>query len=431
MIDGATSTQLNPKLVTRGKSSTKSELASLFEELSCGGTKPGILSLTSRHSDVYVPKMMCDNFPQPLSSLNQAQYIQMNYLELLAQCNSITVDISSEMAAKVEQATRSQSSSKLWFKYRAGRITASRMKAVCRTNPGSQAQSLIKTICYPEAFSFTTAATKWGCKHEKVAREMYLSATKLKHSELSVTDSGLVINPKWPHIGASPDGIISCSCHGIGVLEIKCPYCQRGTDIQRASDDRSFCLKKVDGKLFLDPNHAYYYQVQCQLHVCDVSYADFCVCTFAMDEDTNSCLEMGMHIERILKNPNTWNECIAASEQFFKICLLPELLGNWYTRSTVTTPDVVTADSAATTSTLLDNSLTLDNVDSVFTDQPTYCYCHRPEEGTMIACNNPDCAIEWFHISCLQLTKVPKGKTKWYCPDCRILPRFLRKKGKK
>jgi len=117
------------------------------------------------------------------------------------------------------------------------------MKAVCCTNPGNP---LIKSICYPDVFSFTTAATKWGCKHEKVTREMYLSASKLNHSELSVTDSGLVINPKWPYIGASPDGIISCSCHGVGILEIKCPYCQS------ASDNCSFCLKKVDEKLYLD-----------------------------------------------------------------------------------------------------------------------------------------------------------------------------------
>ena len=27
----------------------------------------------------------------------------------------------------------------------------------------------------------------------------------------------------------------------MGVLEIKCPYCHRGTDIQAAADDCNFC----------------------------------------------------------------------------------------------------------------------------------------------------------------------------------------------
>ena len=167
-----------------------------------------------------MPKSLCAGFPQPLSSLKEPSYLQLNYLELLAKCESVSVDISKEMAEKVEQATRSQSHSKLWFKYRAGRITASRMKAVCRTDPGNPAQSLIKSICYPEAFSFTTAATKWGCKHEKQGQEMYLAVNKLKHHDLSVAGSGLVINPQWPFIGASPDGIINCTCCGKGVLEI-------------------------------------------------------------------------------------------------------------------------------------------------------------------------------------------------------------------
>ena len=183
------------------------------------------------------------------------------------------------------------------------------MKAVCRTDPGNPAQSLIKAICYPEAFCFTTAATKWGCKHEKQVREMYLAVNKLKHHDLSVTDSGLVINPEWPFIGASPDGFIDCTICGKGVIEIKCPYCHRGTDVQTAAViDSGFCLKMVDGQVQLDHTHSYYYQVQCLLFVCNVEYADFCVCTFSMEEDPTYYQETSMHIERIYKNPDFWLE---------------------------------------------------------------------------------------------------------------------------
>jgi len=31
----------------------------------------------------------------------------------------------------------------------------------------------------------------------------------------------------------------------------------------------------------------------------------------------------------------------------------------------------------------------------------------------MIACDNPDYPIEWFHTSCLQMTILFKGKAKW------------------
>jgi len=40
-------------------------------------------------------------------------------------------------------------------------------------------------------------------------------------------------------------------------------------------------------------------------------------------------------------------------------------------------------------------------------DKQTFCYCHGPEEGDMIACDNPDCTIGWFHISCLHMERLP------------------------
>lgn len=41
----------------------------------------------------------------------------------------------------------------------------------------------------------------------------------------------------------------------------------------------------LHGELHMDQNHVYYYQVQTHLFVCDVQYADFCVCTFMADDD--------------------------------------------------------------------------------------------------------------------------------------------------
>ena len=51
--------------------------------------------------------------------------------------------------------------------------------------------------------------------------------------------------------------------------------------------------------------------------------------------------------------------------------------------------------------------------------EPTYCFCNRVSFGEMIACDNADCHIEWFHFECVGLAPDqarPKGK--WYCPDC-------------
>ena len=371
--------------------STSEELDLFFKDISMQGTSPAVLSLVTPYSDKFIPKSTSAGFPKPLNSLYQPEYGELPYDELLEVCQAICITITASMAESIEAATKAQSGSKLWFQYRAGRVTASRMKAVCHTN---ESKSLIKCICYPEVFSFTSKQTSWGCKHEKVAKEMYLKRQLENHHNLEVKDSGLCINTQWPFIGASPDGIISCQCHDdTGVLEIKCPYCHRDDAIESAaSKDTNFCLKKQDdGSLVLDHGHAYYYQVQTQLFVCNANFCDFCVCTFGDKSD--------IYIERIFKNQEFWDDCVQKAKKFFDACLLPELIGHWYTQPRIKE----------------DTSQHTEQTRSV-TSHDEYCYCHGPEKGRMIGCDNPDCSVQWFHMKCLKLKVVPKGN--WYCPDC-------------
>ncbi|XP_023931123.1 inhibitor of growth protein 1-like isoform X1 [Lingula anatina] len=50
-------------------------------------------------------------------------------------------------------------------------------------------------------------------------------------------------------------------------------------------------------------------------------------------------------------------------------------------------------------------------------EEPTFCLCDQISYGEMIACDNEQCEIEWFHFNCVQLSTKPKGK--WFCPNCR------------
>ena len=95
-----------------------------------------------------MPKSANKDFPQPLTSLKSLKYVEMQYHDLLKACESVSLNITQKMVECVEAAARDQSKSKLWYKYRAGRITASRMKAVCYTDAAKPSQSLIKGICY-------------------------------------------------------------------------------------------------------------------------------------------------------------------------------------------------------------------------------------------------------------------------------------------
>uniref|UniRef100_A0A182RRY7 C2H2-type domain-containing protein n=1 Tax=Anopheles funestus TaxID=62324 RepID=A0A182RRY7_ANOFN len=52
--------------------------------------------------------------------------------------------------------------------------------------------------------------------------------------------------------------------------------------------------------------------------------------------------------------------------------------------------------------------------------ESVYCYCRAPydEVSEMIACDDDNCRIEWFHFECVGIIMPPKGK--WYCPDCKL-----------
>ena len=139
-----------------------------------------------------------------------------------------------------------------------------------------------------------------------------------------------------------------------------------------------------------------------------MDYCDFVVCTFSDSDD--------LHIERLSTNYTSWSDCLAKAERFFHVCILPELLGKWYTKSIVQDSpigDGVLASTEANTSTNKDAE---------------YCYCGGPEEGAMIGCDNTNCKIEWFHMKCLKISSAPRGR--WYCPDCQKLPEFFRSKKK-
>lgn len=49
-------------------------------------------------------------------------------------------------------------------------------------------------------------------------------------------------------------------------------------------------------------------------------------------------------------------------------------------------------------------------------DKELYCVCQKLSYGEMIACDNPDCPYQWFHLPCVSL-KQPLPES-WFCDEC-------------
>ena len=150
----------------------------------------------------------------------------MSHSDLLAKCDDVYTNyvFTSDEAKLVESHTREQSKSRVWFQQRSGRVTALKLKSVISTDPSKLSTSLIKSFCYPDKCRFFSTACKNGCDHEDKARKEYALKMPTKHKKFSLTQSGLIIYPLHPFMGATPDAIVQCECCGVGVIEVKCPF---------------------------------------------------------------------------------------------------------------------------------------------------------------------------------------------------------------
>ena len=73
-------------------------------------------------------------------------------------------------------------------------------------------------------------------------------------------------------------------------------------------------------------------------------------------------------------------------------------------------------------------------------NEQRYCYCNDVSYGEMVGCDNDSCPREWFHLTCVGLSKPPSSKSKpfsmillvlvclsnadsftakWYCDTCK------------
>ena len=214
--------------------------------------------------------------PPTITSLFEPAKTKLSYNELVVTAKNVkaSYSVTEEESRNLEEATRLQARCKLWEVHRAGRVTASNLRATVHTNANNPSRSLIKRICYPEACKFATA---WGCQHEVDAVQDFLDGFFLEHSDVNFDNYGLVLNTKYPLMGASPDGIITCSCYGKSLIEVKYPYNCNKQLFADLEGNKGFCLKQINEKIQLDKAHSYYYQMQCQLKICELDTCYFVV----------------------------------------------------------------------------------------------------------------------------------------------------------
>ncbi|WAR24001.1 hypothetical protein MAR_037670, partial [Mya arenaria] len=146
--------------------------------------------------------------------------------------------------------TKGQQDSVLWQRQRRGRLTATTAHDVLTLKQATTKSNVLKKIM------------KYHEQYEETARSMYSDKMRQSHKHFNVSDCGLFVDSTFPLFAATPDGLRECSCHGKGLVEIKCSYKHRDSKIEDIKDQTFFL--NSDNKL--KTNHRYYSQIQFQMN---------------------------------------------------------------------------------------------------------------------------------------------------------------------
>ena len=122
---------LNPNLVPTNENEVTLFCNNILKHSPC------VLSLLSPYCDSYIPKNSEEVMPLDIPGLNtlyKPENEELTYKELFDVCEDVVFELTNEQIVEIERHTRAQYGCDLWFKHRAGRITASKMKSACHTD---------------------------------------------------------------------------------------------------------------------------------------------------------------------------------------------------------------------------------------------------------------------------------------------------------
>ena len=137
-----------------------------------------------------------------------------------------SLKLPSDKLRQIEQSTRDQRHSDMWFSARRYQITASQFGDILRRRSTTPPDALVLSILQPKSFS--SPATNWGVQKEPLAIEAYIT---YQHEQgkagLTVGPCRIIVSESYSFLGATSDGTVydpTCTDQPFGFIEVKCPF---------------------------------------------------------------------------------------------------------------------------------------------------------------------------------------------------------------
>ena len=242
------------------------------------------------------------------------------------------IKMTSSEVEDVEKMTRGQSSNPEWFKYRSGRITASKFGEVNNRRSTTAPDRLVRDLFQYKTKTTTPFQCAEGLRLEPAIRQKYVEYQHNHgHDGLCVNEKGLVIDPENAFLAASVDGEVtdpSNTNYPVGNLELKYKlypdkivHENNGTRllVNLATKTKNCCLEVTDSGLRLKRKHHFYAQVQGGMAIRKLQWSDFVVYTCTSNAED-------IHVKRIHFDPICWASLKVKLVDFYLFAMVPELL---------------------------------------------------------------------------------------------------------
>lgn len=258
--------------------------------------------------EVYYSKTI--PLPRPTSSItvSRLEPSVMDFELLLFYHNKVRKSLSELQS--LEKDTMSQNTS-LWHQEREIRVTASRVHEILHC---TKKETLCENILAKKDLS-KIAPIQLGKRLEPMVKNML----RTDYPNYIFRNTGLVVHPDYPFLGASPDGLLY-NKDDFMIVEIKCIYNPKHNSLDELINQRrDFCLLQTyPNEYNLNKKHKYYSQIQMQLLCSGIEK-----CLFVL------FFEFGKSLfkEIIEKDTSFWNsEKLQALSEFYFADFLPKYI---------------------------------------------------------------------------------------------------------
>lgn len=229
----------------------------------------------------------------------------------------LNMNISDAEVEEIRNLTLPRLKSKCCLALRRGRITGSNFKNCCNSDINDPSIAIIRRVInLTKVFGDSPSI-----KYKNKAIQSYIRNVDLNHENALYKECGLIINPELPYFAGSPDGLVSCTCHGDGCVDSK--YLKSLTSdasLEALTQKPNNVFNKRGNLYALEETHELFYRAQLQINLTGLKYCDFIIWS-----------QQKAIAVRVNANLDFWNAAVEKASEFHEQVIMPELLAKFYT----------------------------------------------------------------------------------------------------